>query len=71
MRGIRWIKIIKYSPYIVLTVGTGFLISFLILSHYIKIEQEAIAVIVVLGVVTTGVITIVFAFLSMLARLYR
>jgi len=70
MRGIKWIKIIKYSPYIVLIVGTGFLISFLILSQYIQIEKGTITIVMVVGGAMTGAITVVFAFLSMLARLY-
>ena len=70
MRGIKWIKIIKYSPYIVLIVGTGFLISFLILSHYIQMEEGTVTIIVAVGGLMIMTITAVFAFLSMLTRLY-
>lgn len=70
MRGIRWIKIIKYSPYIVLVAGTGFLISFLILSYYIQTEESTVTIIMVVGGAMIMVIAAVFAFLSMLARLY-
>jgi len=70
MRGIKWIKIIKYSPYIVLIVGTGFLISFLILSHYIQIEEGTITIVMVVGGAMTVAATAGFAFLSMLTRLY-
>jgi len=54
----------------VLIVGTGFLISFLILSHYIQIEEGTITIVMVVGGAMTGAITVVFAFLSMLAKLY-
>jgi len=70
MRGISWIKIIKYSPYMVLIVGTGFLISFLILSHYIQMEEGTVTIIVAVGGLMIMTITAVFAFLSMLTRLY-
>ncbi|MBU4501613.1 MAG: hypothetical protein KKA79_03415 [Nanoarchaeota archaeon] len=70
MRRIRWIKIIKYSPYIVLVAGAGFLISFLILSYYIQTEEGTVTIVMVVGGAMIGMIATVFAFLSMLARLY-